>query len=276
MTRLCPVNPMRNRIVPRYSLLACCLLSFAAVAAGAAPANLTAEQIVEKNVAARGGLGAWRAVETLTLSGTMDAGGTQNHALPFVLKLKRPHKSRLEILFNNQTAVQVYDGAHGWKLRPFLNRNEVETYTDAEARSAAASDELDGALIDHAAKGTRIALLGSEAVEGHPAYKLVVTSRGGARRNVWIDESTFLEVKADGEPRKLNGQLHKVTIYYRDYRGEHGLQIARLQEIAVEGVKATEKTQITAVGVNERLDDALFQKPLPAAAPAAAAALKKS
>jgi len=47
-----------------------------AVAAGvkAAPANLTAAQIVEKHVAARGGLQAWRAVQTMSLAGQMDAG----------------------------------------------------------------------------------------------------------------------------------------------------------------------------------------------------------
>ena len=39
-----------------------------------APPNLTAQQIVEKHVAARGGLQAWRAVQTMSWSGKMDAG----------------------------------------------------------------------------------------------------------------------------------------------------------------------------------------------------------
>ena len=91
----------------------------ASLAVSAAPGDLTAEQIVEKNVAARGGLQAWRAVNSLTLSGEMDAGGKQNAKLPFVWSMKRPHKSRLEIRFQQQTAVQVYDGQQGWKVRPF-------------------------------------------------------------------------------------------------------------------------------------------------------------
>ena len=36
--------------------------------------KLTATQIVDKNVAARGGLQAWRAVQTMTWKGKMDAG----------------------------------------------------------------------------------------------------------------------------------------------------------------------------------------------------------
>ena len=120
----------------RSSLLVCCLVAAQALAAGDVAAPLSAEQIVEKNIAARGGLAAWHAVQTLTLEGSMDAGGKDNKPLPFVLKLKRPHRSRLEIAFKDQTSVQVYDGAQGWKLRPFLNRNDVEPFSPAEARSA--------------------------------------------------------------------------------------------------------------------------------------------
>ena len=247
----------------RRILLACCLMSVAAVAAAEAPANLTAEQVIEKNLAARGGLAAWRAVQTLTFEGTLDAGGTKEHPLPFVLKLKRPHKSRLEIVFKDQTSVQVYDGTQGWKVRPFLNRGDVEPYTAAEQASAAAADELDGPLVDYAAKGTKVSLVGTEKIEGHPAYRLRLTSGAGLQRNLWIDASTFLETRIDGEPRILDGKPHKVWIYYRDFQTDHGLATPRLLETAVDGVKATHKMQIAKVSVNDKLDDALFQKPKP-------------
>src|SRR5258707_15864391 len=38
-------------------------------------ANLTAEQVIEKNLAARGGLQEWRAVQTPSMRGKGDAGG---------------------------------------------------------------------------------------------------------------------------------------------------------------------------------------------------------
>jgi outer membrane lipoprotein-sorting protein len=253
----------------RVSLYAGCLLSLAAAttsygastAPAHAPAALSVDQIVERNVAARGGLAAWRAAKTLTIAGEMDAGGKPNHALPFVLKEKRPRKSRLEIVFKDQTSVQVYDGTQGWKVRPFLNRNEVETYTPAEMKSAAAEQDLDGPLVDYAAKGTQIALAGTEPVEGHPAYKLKLTLRNGDKRMLWVDAGSFLELKIEGEPRKLDSKLHKVAVYFRDYKTEHGLTTPRLQETAVDGVKQTYKMTITRVAVNEPLDDALFQKP---------------
>jgi len=68
--------------------------------------------------------------------------------------MKRPGKSRVEIEFAGKTAVQVYDGTNGWKLRPYLNRNDVEPFTAEEAKSEAGKT-LDGPLVDYAAKGTR-------------------------------------------------------------------------------------------------------------------------
>jgi hypothetical protein len=250
----------------RYAfLIACSLVTLGAAAAvtpDAAPAsNLTASQIVDKNVAARGGLQAWRAVSTLTMSGQLEAGGKANTPLPFVMKMKRPHKSRLEITFKEQTALQVYDGTQGWKVRPFLGRNEVEPYAPAEAKSAAAWEELDGPLVEYAAKGTQVELVGPEAVEGHDAYKLKLTMKGGEQRNLWIDAQTFLELKIEGQPRKMDGKMKNVAIYYRAYKTENGLTTPREFETVVDGVKQTHKLSIARVVVNEPMLDALFQKP---------------
>ncbi|AKM00799.1 hypothetical protein ABD05_11630 [Burkholderia pyrrocinia] len=229
--------------------------------AAASTGRMSAAQIVERNVAARGGLQAWRTVNTLTLSGLMEAGGTKNTALPFVMTMKRPHKSRFEVRFNEQTALQVYDGTQGWKVRPFLGRNEVEPYTPAEAKSAAQSAELDGPLVDYASKGSTVQVLGSETVEGHRAYVLKVTTKERAERRVWIDAATFLELKIDGEPRVLDGKTHSVAIFYRDYRKENGVVVPHTLETVVSGAKQTRKITITHVALNEPADDAMFGKP---------------
>lgn len=249
--------------------LAFCAASM--LASGSFAAELTAAQIVEKNAAARGGQAAWRAVNSLTLSGEMDAGGKTDARLPYVMSLKRPHKSRLEIRFQEQTALQTFDGHQGWKYRPYLGRTDVEPLSPAELKVAAAADELDGALIDHARNGAKVELQGMEKVEGKPAYKLKLTKSAGAARNVWVDAASFLEVKIDGEPRRLDGRVHKVAVFFRDYKAVNGLQIPHTLETVVEGVKQTRKIVVKSVSVNPKLDDALFSRPQPGAAAAVSA-----
>src|ERR1039458_2334182 len=169
----------------------------------AASATLTAAEIVNKNVAARGGLQAWRAVQTISETGKLGAGGDQRGAveppptrppgshskpmplptsprlakeaeLPFLIEMERPRKVRFELQFAGKTAIQVYDGMNGWKLRPYLNRLEVEPFTDDEARLASLQPDLDGPLVDYAVKGSRVELDGTEKVNDRIAYKLKV------------------------------------------------------------------------------------------------------
>ena len=257
-------------------------------------AKLSAKEVADKNVAARGGLQAWRGVATMTLAGKMGAGGNERATLsaqtpasalqgvrprraeevqlPFVMELARPHKSRVELVFKGQTAIQVYDGTSGWKLRPFLNRMDVEPYTAEEMKIASMQSELDGPIVDYAAKGTRIELDGTEKVENHDTYKLKLTLKSGEVTHVWVDAQTFLEAKVEGQPRRLDGSYHPVEVYYRDYRNVNGLQIPFVLETKVLsvgknalGLRDTpvppEKALIEKVEINPKLEAGLFSKP---------------
>jgi len=273
-------------------------LGISLFAAGDAPTgyNLSAAAIVERNVAARGGLQAWRAVQTMSMQGKLGAGGnrratisvpiperkssrqalptrpTEEVQLPFVMELERPRKMRVELEFKGQKAIQVFDGAHGWKLRPFLNRRVVEPYTAEEMKSASMQADLDGPLVDYAAKGTKIELEGVEKVEDRDTYKLKLTMNNGQSIHVWIDARSFLETKVEGQPRRLDGQYHPVEVYYRDYRPVNGLQIPYVLETRVlplaqksPGNRNTpvppEKIVIEKVVVNPKFDEAMFSKP---------------
>jgi outer membrane lipoprotein-sorting protein len=223
--------------------------------------NLSAAEILSKNAAARGGLQAWQNVQTLSMSGKMDAGGKPNVELPFVMELKRPRKSRLELTVGKDTAIQVFDGQNGWKIRPFLNRRDVESYTQDELKAAASQSDLDGPLMEATGKGMNVDLENTETVEGRRAYVLKVTQADGSFRSVWVDAATFLEIKIEGTPRRLDGKYHTVSTFLRDFRAVNGLQIPHVIETSVEGVKQTEKIRIEKVVVNPKLEDSLFSKP---------------
>ena len=226
--------------------------------AAKAPAALTVAQIVDKDVAAKGGLQAWRAVLTITYSGKMDAGGKQDTQLPFLMQLKRPHKTRMEIEFQNDKAIQVYDGSKGWKFRPFLGRRDVEPYSAAELQAASTEPDLDGFLVDYAAKGTQVTLEGMEKVEGRDAYKLKLTMKGGQVRHLWVDAESFLDVKVEGTPTRMDGKMRPVEVYFRDYKNVNGLMVPYVLETTVQGNKKSHKMTIESVVVNPNLNDSLF------------------
>ena len=265
-------------------------LSLAAVAQTAP--KLTAAQIVEKNIAARGGLQAWRSVQTMTWKGKMDAGTGDSAArsrafamsstgkmqpasrmqmdkaqaekqvqLPFTTEMKRGRKSRVELEFAGKTAIQVYDGSNGWLVRPYLNRNDVEPFSAAQLQSESQSAEIDGYLVDYSAKGNKVELAGVEQVEGKDTYKLKVTQKSGDVKYIWIDSQSFLDVRVSGPQRRMDGKMHNVYVYQRDFKSVSGVMIPYTLETAVEGYRDTHKTVLESVVINPKLDDALFTKP---------------
>lgn len=281
-----------------FTALIFCL--FAGIAAAATPGakstTLSAAEIVSRNVAARGGLQAWREVQSISMKGKLGVGGNQRALLPaplpgkkeavlptdakpneeillpFVMDMQRSHKMRFELQFKGQAAVQVFDGTNGWKLRPYLNRIEVEPYSPVELKKASMQAELDGPLIDYLAKGTTVELDGTEAFEDRQVYRLKLSLKDGNKLHVWIDGKTFLETKIEGQPRRLDGVEHPVEIYFKDYRSVGGLQMPFLLQTKVlpsndppGKVKPQsipiEEIRIEKISVNPKLDAALFVKP---------------
>lgn len=279
-------------MIIRHTLtcLLCLLISisqaWAEVVSNHSSPMLTAEQIVDKNVDARGGLKAWRAVQAMTMTGKIDAGKLRTKPpialnnfrktrldirkvepedikvvqLPFIMEMKRPLKMRFELEFRGDTAVQAFDGTTGWKLRPFLGRREVESYTPEEMKSASQQQQLDGFLIDYAAKGTRVESEGIERVAGRDAYRLKLTLKDGQVRHAWIDAQNFLDLMVDGA-RRMDGKPRKVMTYFHDFKSVDGLMVPFTLETTVEGIRDSEKIVIEKVVLNPSVEDSRFARP---------------
>lgn len=268
-----------------------------AAAYAAAPAPMSAEQVVARSVEAQGGAAAWRAVRTLSMSGLLDAGQASPdvdklveesrrapgrphkrlHAeapkpdqpgrteaevirLPYLIELRRPNQMRVELKVKDSTAIQVWDGVRGWKLRPWLGRHEVEEYTPEEVRLASRQQPLDGPLVDYAAKGSTLKAEGRETVDGKDCYKLAVTLKSGDVLTVWVDAQTFL-IDQLGSIRSYGGKQRMLLTRMRDYRKVDGLMIPFQLEDQVRGVRGVQHIEIQQVAVNPPLPDGHFTRP---------------
>src|SRR6267142_3961111 len=83
MSTFMKTRPPRRELSPGYRKLTlllgllsslCFLRAPLAADSKPAPANMSAAQIVEKHVAARGGVQAWHSLQTMSVTGKMDAG----------------------------------------------------------------------------------------------------------------------------------------------------------------------------------------------------------
>src|SRR5712691_8608239 len=154
----------------------------------------TADELVSKNVEAKGGADALRALQSLKLTGKMLVQQGQIQ-LGYVQTKKRPGEVRTDATIQGMTIVQAYDGKEGWRISPFQGRRDPEKMSADDVKSLMEDAEIDGPLVDWKAKGSTVEYLGTEDVDGTLAHKLKVVRRNADVNFVYLDPDYFLEIR---------------------------------------------------------------------------------
>ena len=248
-------------------VVALILLAAGSVSAVTAPARdnpteLTVADIVRHNATARGGSEAWKKLQTMVWAGHTESSNAPERKLPFLLELKRPARMRFEIAAATGKLVRIYDGTSGWKVRPDSNGiPDVQSYTDDELAFARSAHVIDGPLMDLAAKGVELKLLGTDMLDERRAYVIESRLPSGDVGRVWVDAESFLEMRLDREVRMSGGRTAMSTIVFRDYRPFKGLKIPIVVETGSGRGKPTDKLIIEKVALDPEIDDKSFAKP---------------
>jgi len=226
----------------------------------------TADEIIAKNIQARGGLDKLKSVQTIKATATMAMGPGME--APGMLIQKRGNLARLEFTVQGLTAVQAYDGKNAWQIMPFTGKKDPELMPADEAKEIEETADVDGPLVDYKSKGHQVELLGKEKVEGTDAYKLKVSLKNGDVLTVYIDADSFLTIKEETK-RTVRGTEQVVEQSIGDYKDVNGLIIPFAMESGVKGSQEREKLTITKIELNVPADDSIFKMPAaPAPAPA--------
>jgi outer membrane lipoprotein-sorting protein len=232
----------------------------------------TVDELIAKNVQARGGLEKLKSVQSLRLTGKMTMGPGME--APFTLEQKRPMLLRMEFTVQGLTGVQAYDGTSGWQVMPFMGKKDPEVMTADDLKEAEEQADIDGPLVDYQTKGHKVELLGKDKIEGTDAYKLKLTRKNGDIQTVYLDADSYLEIKDEGQ-RTVRGSVVETETSLGDYKEVGGLMFPFSIESGIKGTEQKQKITIDKVEFNVPLDEARFKMPAPAPAPKPAEAPKQ-
>jgi outer membrane lipoprotein-sorting protein len=228
------------------------------------PASVDVAEIIERNAAARGGVEAWKRLESLAWTGHVESGAATGHKLEFMLEQKRPGKTRFQLVTDGgQRSMRIYDGKGGWKLRanPANGRPELSPYNEDEIRAARSAPVIDGPLMAAVARGAIITFAGQDEVEGRRAYILKLQLPAAGEQRIWVDAETFLELRHDRQVRAGIGQAGNVTVLFREYRQFEDVKLPTQIETGAGIGGAANKLVIERVALNPDLDDHAFARP---------------
>jgi hypothetical protein len=194
----------------------------------------TLDEILAKNLTARGGEAKLREVKTLRLTGRIVFGGRgRTIDAPWGQVQKRPGLVRSETTLQGLTQVSAYDGREGWAVTPFQGRPDAEKASDDDARALAQQAELDGPLVGWRDKGHRVEYLGTEDADGTPAIKLRVIRKDGDVQYVYLDPDSYLEIRVT-TVRKIRGAEQIVETDLGGYQQVAFGQLRNVGDVATE------------------------------------------
>ncbi len=219
----------------------------------------TVDSLVAKNIEAKGGADALRALQSLRLKGKMlvDQGQVE---CAYLQTKKRPGEVRTEATLQGMTMVQAYDGAQGWKISPFGGRKDPEKMSADDTKSLMEDAEIDGPLVDWKAKGSTVDYLGTEDVEGTLAHKLKVVRKNGDVNYVYLDPDHFLEIRILTQRVEQGAQVETETDL-GDYEKIAGVFIPFSIETGRKGSTDKQKIVLEKADANVPVDDAVFHFP---------------
>jgi len=214
-------------------------------------AGMTAEELVAKNLEARGGAAKLQALTSMhTVGKRRVGGGTEAKTESWAVA---PDKYRTEFTLQGLVAIQACDGSEAWSINPFGGRRDPQKMSADDAKDLVQAAAFAGPFSDYQAKGSKIEALGTEDIDGTEAYKLRVTFKNGDTQYVFLDPDSFLEIRTV-DHRMVRGQEDVSTTDLGEYEKVDGLYFPF--EIG--------RNQLDTVELNVTVDPKLFAFPAPA------------
>ena len=157
----------------------------------------------------------------------------------------------------DRRVVTAFDGQQAWAINPMIGPS-AQLLQGVQADLIRDQAQFDGPLAYAKQRGDKMEVLGKEAIEGSPAWKLAIT-HGDKITTVYLDEKTALERKVSASVNQGGTQL-LVESLISDYQPVDGIMVPRKVQTLVGGqTQAT--VSIEKIEFNVPIEDTEFKMP---------------
>ena len=248
------------------SLLLVLLLSVVVVPAFVtSAATQTADEVIQKHIAALGGRDALMKITSRKASGTMTVQTPNgNISGPFEVYSKAPNKTRLYVVLDlapmgmndKLTLDQKFDGTTGWALNTLQGDKQI-TGNQLENMK---NQMFPSSLLNYKTAGVTVELLPNETVGGTSLIVLKLTPKTGSASKYYLDPQTYLVVRSTMSVNSPDmGGMIEQTSEASDYRVVDGIKVPfRTTNSATGAVSQSATLVYDRVEHNTPIDDAIF------------------
>lgn len=200
-----------------FSLIIVLLISVAGYAQ-------TVDEVINKHIEALGGAEKLKTLKSLYLEGVavMQNG---NEIISKIYKVQ-DKLVRREIEFGMGSVTMIVTDKEGWSSNPRTG-GAFEPLPKEAVEAQQIELDLAGPLVDYAAKGHKVELVGKETIGTTEAYKIKLTPKTGREINYFIDTKDYYIIRQTvkgggmfgaGQGRGAQGADTELIINFSDYK----------------------------------------------------------
>lgn len=232
----------------------------------AAASAQTADELVAKNLQAKGGIDKIKAIHSLRMIGRMDQGGFK---LDVGQEAKVPDMLRETFTFQGMLGIEAYDGHIAWRVSPFEGRKDPEMMGEDDSRELTEDADFYGPLVDYQQKGNKIEYLGHDTVDGDDALRLKVTLKDGDIIYYLLDPDTFLEIRTERQTF-IRGAIRESVQDLGSYKQVNGVYYPfSVDSGPKSNPNARARVTFDKIEANVDIPDSQFKMPVVSSSPAA-------
>jgi hypothetical protein len=238
----------------RHAVILLAAVSCLSIFAGAQ----TADELVNKNIEAKGGIEKIKAIHSVRMTGKLTGGG--GFTASFGQENQRPNLVRETFSLQGMTAVTAYDGTTGWQIQPFGGHKDPEFMGEDDLKDLLLDADFDGPLVDYKGKGNTVEFLGHDVVDGDDALRLKVTLKNGDIIYYYLDPDTFLEIRKEVQ-EFIRGSVRESVTDLGSYKPVAGVMFPFSIAQGSKANPGTQTTTIQKIEVNVPINPADFGVP---------------
>jgi len=216
----------------------------------------TVDEIVAKNIEAKGGVEKWDAIKTIKITGTMNMGAME---FPFEMIQKRPNKLYMTFEVQGMQGKQVFDGDKGWMVMPFMGKTEPEPMADDQLKDFKKQADIDGPLRSYKKNGNSLEYIGETEIEGTPVIELLLTEKEGDVTTFYLEKDSMLEIKTKTKATRM-GQTMEIETTIGNYDEVEGVVFPHSISTKL-GAMGGQEIILKTIEINQDVDDKIFQMP---------------
>lgn len=220
----------------------------------------TADEIISKHNAARGGIERLNTIQTLRMEGTREI---MEEAIAVTANRVQGKLSRMDFMMLGEKGYTLVTPFEGWI---FIPQHSQMPQRIVGERLSLMQEELDiqGPFVDYIEKGNKITKEGKEQINGSDAYKIKLTLPSGKSIIHFIDCQNYLLVQTRHINKEIMGKnlpasANEVITDFSDYKSIEGIQFPhRISNPGNGSIKGV--TTFSRIELNKPVSEHLFSR----------------